>query len=285
MELQHTVAFSAAPGGGNPCPVILGAEALNTELMQMIARGYGVECAFVLPSQKPGCRWQVRYFTPGSELSMCGHATIAVVTVLVRRGLLDGGSALLDTAGGEVPVRWTVQNGSLLVELEQSAPALGAVADPEEVCRALGISRDDLGEGASQGASTSRMKLMIPLKSRAVLDGLHPDLEAVWALCDHCGVSGVYPFAPGEVPDQYYARQFPCRTGYPEDPATGVAAGGLSAYLYLNGRMAGDCITVYQGFAMGRPSVIYAAVKEVDGTVRTYLRGSALLCDTPPQTL
>lgn len=282
MEIQHTAAFCAAPGGGNPCPVLLDAHYLDTELMQTVAKGYGVECAFVLKSELPGHRWRVRYFTPANELTMCGHATIAAVTVLVETGRLSGGSTLLETAGGSVPVRWERQEGALRVTLEQSAPALGAAADPAEVCRALNIPAEALGEGRPQAASTSRMKLMVPLKSRELLDGLQPDFEALWALCDHCGVSGVYPFAPGEEPDTYYARQFPCRTGYREDPATGVAASALSAYLHLTDRLDSGTITVYQGFAMGRPSVLFAAVEKTDSGLRTTLTGTAELCKDAP---
>lgn len=74
---------------------------------------------------------------------------------------------------------------------------------------------------------------MVPLRDHTVLDGVHPDFERLWALCDEYETTGLYPFTvrprSGELDVE--ARQFPKRAGYPEDPATGVAACALRAYL------------------------------------------------------
>lgn len=282
MEILHTVAFAAAPGGGNPCPIFLHADGMSKEEMMAVAQQFGCECACILDSALPGCRWQVRYFTPAAELTSCGHATIAVVTVMVKRGMLGGDRATLETAGGLLPIAWEMQGDDVIVQMEQGAPALGQNADRDEVCRALGITPEDLGEGPLQAASTSRFKLIVPLKSRAVLDGLQPDFEALWALCDHTGTSGLYPYAPGESPNVVYARQYPNRTGYLEDPATGVAASALNGFFLLNGGF-GDSpadgwhsTTVYQGQAMGRPSVLLAEGYTENGRIlRTRIGGKA----------
>lgn len=286
MEILHTVAFAAAPGGGNPCPVVLHADGMSKEDMMAVAQRFGCECVCVLASALPDCQWQVRYFTPAAELTSCGHATIAVVTVLVKRGMLTGGKATLETAGSPLPITWEMQGEDIIVQMEQGAPALGQTADRAEVCRALGITPDDLGDAPLQAASTSRFKLIVPLKSRAVLDGLQPDFEALWALCDHTGTSGLYPYAPGDCAGEVYARQYPNRTGYLEDPATGVAASALNGYFLLNGCF-GDCpadgwhsTTVYQGQAMGRPSVLLAEVYTENGkALFTRIGGKADITD------
>lgn len=122
---------------------------------------------------------------------------------------------------------------------------------------------------------------MVPLRSKAVLDGLEPDFEALWDLCDRYEATGFYPFAleRGEE-NVLYARQFPNRAGYNEDPATGIAASALAAYL-VDRRLAPavggwNSFTVYQGEAMGRPSVIYADVFAEEGRItRTRVRGNA----------
>ena len=63
------------------------------------------------------------------------------------------------------------------------------------------------------------------------------------------------------------ARQFPFNVGYNEDPATGVAAGALGLYLakYSNKKNQNSILEfkIGQGFAMGKPSIIYTEV-EVD---------------------
>ena len=78
----------------------------------------------------------------------------------------------------------------------------------------------------------------------------------------------------------YFARQFPKRSGYNEDPATGVAASALGAYLVDNGiaksNEGWNSFTVMQGFAMGRPSMIYSDILMENGKiVKTRVKGNA----------
>ena len=103
-------------------------------------------------------------------------------------------------------------------------------------------------------------------------------------ICDKYGTTGFYPYAkePGDDPFLFCARQFPCRAGYPEDPATGVAASALSAYLIRHALIplkdGWNEITVRQGEAMGRPSLIYAACLMEGGKVTaTRISGKARL--------
>lgn len=49
-DVQHTVVFADGPGGGNPCPVVFGADDWPTERMQSVAATYGQETGFVLPA-------------------------------------------------------------------------------------------------------------------------------------------------------------------------------------------------------------------------------------------
>ena len=80
----------------------------------------------------------------------------------------------------------------------------------------------------------------------------------------------------------FFARQFPKRAGYNEDPATGVAASALGAYLarhqVLPVAEGWNRYTVMQGFAMGRPSVIYSEIQIEDSSITgTRVRGMARL--------
>jgi len=153
----------------------------------------------------------------------------------------------------------------------------------EKVCQALRIGLGDLTDAPIQAASTSRFKLMVPIHSQAVLDSLDPDFEALWSVCDRCGATGFYPFVLGSTDTSeivLYARQFPKRAGYNEDPATSVAASALAAYLIEHRlvpvRSGWNQFTVFQGKAMGRPSVICSDVFVEDGHItRTRIRGNA----------
>ena len=271
-----TTVFSDGPGGGNPAPVFLEADTMTPEEMQKAAAELGQEAVFVLKSETEGHSARLRYFVPDHELSICAHDTIGAVTVMVQEGLLKGNSAVIGTGAGPVRVDWEQDDRGTLVMMEQFLPEFRADAPAaEDLLRALRIPAESLAvapEMPAECASTSRFKLMVPVKDRETLDSLKPDLELLWNLCDECGCSGFYVFARDpEKADTCYARQFPCRSGYDEDPATGIAAAALGAYWVRHGLMQTEegwnRLRVYQGHAMGRPSFLAADVRLASGVI------------------
>lgn len=253
------VAFADGEGGGNPCPVVLAADGWSDARMQAAAADFGHETCFVLtPEDGVDADVRLRYFVPRHEMEMCVHATVAATVLL-------GDVERVQTPLG---VRRVWQEGDHAL-VEQFAPDLGApVADVAPVLTALGARRADLGRaGPVQSVSTARPKLMVPLASEAALDALAPDFAALWTLCEDLGVTGLYPFALRE--DGAAARQFPLRAGYDEDPATGVAACALGAYLtHHHARADGDhSWSIAQGHAIGRPSRIEAHAQREGGAI------------------
>lgn len=279
MKLIHTTVFSDGPGGGNPAPVFLDADSMTDGEMQKAAADLGEEAVFVMKADKADCDFRLRYFVPDHELTLCAHDSIGAVTVLQKEGRLPGMSVKLETGAGTVTAELEETEKGVLVMLEQFLPEFRAeVPAPADLARALRIPETDLAvspEMPAECASTSRFKLMVPVKSREVLDSLKPDFELLWSLCDASGTSGFYVFARDpEKADTCYARQFPCRSGYDEDAATGIAAAALGAY-WVKHRLAPvqegfNRLHVYQGHAMGRPSYLAADIHvkggETDGT-------------------
>ncbi|MEO4052864.1 PhzF family phenazine biosynthesis isomerase [Solibacillus sp. CAU 1738] len=87
VRVQHIDAFSVVPGKGNPAGVVLNGENYNESQMQAIAANVGFnETAFVVPSTVADFR--IRYFTPGHEMNLCGHATMGTIFALYREQLL-----------------------------------------------------------------------------------------------------------------------------------------------------------------------------------------------------
>jgi len=106
---------------------------------------------------------------------------------------------------------------------------------------------------------------MVPLPTEAALALDTPDFELLWQVCDELGVTGFYPYTHNADAD-LAARQFPRRAGYVEDPATGVAAAALAAYLALGVPNPGwHSWRTAQGRAIGRPSALTAEA-HVDGS-------------------
>lgn len=242
--------FPDGPGGGNPAPIVLDADPMSDEEMREVARTHGHESAFVL-SAEPPFDFALRFWVPNHEMPMCGHATVGAVHTLHRLGLLTKDRLTISTPSG--PVEALITDGNVEISQPQGTVATVPTTD---VVNVLGITAADLAPYPIQNASTSRVKTLIPLASPKILDGLTPDFARVRELCDELGSTGLYPYA--QSGDQTFdARQFPRSSGYPEDPATGIAAAAL-AYGLLENRLIDPerPIHVRQGRAMGRPSRI-----------------------------
>ena len=70
-------AFTDQPFAGNPAAVVRTDEPLSAELMQAIALENNLsETAFVVPQDVEAGRWSLRWFTPTTEVELCGHATL-----------------------------------------------------------------------------------------------------------------------------------------------------------------------------------------------------------------
>ncbi len=268
-EFQQTVVFADGAGGGNPCPVVFGAEAWSSEQMQAIAASFGEETGFVL-APVAGGDIRLRYFVPRHEMEMCVHATVAAVVVAGRAGGLPAPTAVVETPLGPRQVAWDASAGSATVEMF-TAHFGTPVSETDELLRALGTSPEQLANdlGPVQSVSVARPKLMVPLREGEAVDALEPDFEHLWELCERLGVTGIYPFSTNADEADANARQFPLRAGYDEDAATGVAAGALGAYLTRHTSRSNGWRrwTIAQGRAMGRPSRIQTEVLVSDGAL------------------
>jgi trans-2,3-dihydro-3-hydroxyanthranilate isomerase len=120
-----------------------------------------------------------------------------------------------------------------------------------------GLRKSDLEDLPVMNAATSRVKTLVPVRSRAILDSIAPDFSRIAEVCDAIGSTGLYPFAlVDRATATLAARQFPRSSGYPEDAATGIAATALASGLRQFGVTSSTKVTVHQGEAMGRPSKI-----------------------------
>jgi trans-2,3-dihydro-3-hydroxyanthranilate isomerase len=271
-RIVHCVAFADAPGGGNPCPVVLDADGLTTADMQALAADLGHETAFVLRPQAGG-DVRLRFFVPRHEMEMCVHASVSSAVVLARAGRAP---RTIETPLGLRAVEIDADAGTAMVE--QSPPRFGAVlADASRVLEALGARAV---AGPVRAVSTARAKLLVPLEDEAALDALRPDPPRLWALCDELGVTGLYPYSRPARGADAAARQFPRDAGYDEDPATGVAACALGASLAADEAPDGPSSwTIAQGRAMGRPSTIAVEIRKDAGRVVATRVGGSVTVD------
>lgn len=284
IRLVHV--FTAGPGGGNPAPIVLDAQAMSDEAMRDVARRYGHESAFVLPAPEgSGADLALRFWVPNHEMAMCGHATVGAVWLLDRLGLLTGDRLRIHTLSGIVEAVVT-QAGTEDVAVEVSQPTghvetLDAADIREEIASVLGTTIATFADAPIQNAWTSRVKTLIPIRSVEALDALTPDFSRVQAICDRIGSTGLYPYALHAEPGLVDARQFPQSSGYPEDAATGIAAAALAFGLLANGSIDPSIpLRVRQGRAMGHPSEIGVRFERAGAAITGCWIGGAVRAST-----
>ena len=283
IEVLHTRVFAYARNGGNPCPVIPFANGLTDGEMQMIARKFGLDTVFILSPTVKTADIRLRYFVPDHEMGVSGHATVAAITVARLESIWKSDQVRIETNTGLFEAELTEKKNEFAVTLAQNLPVWDIAVDPSRVAGVLKLDpkRVVTTGGPVQSVSVSRAKLLIPLDDSTTLNSLEPDYDALWQLCDELKVSGFYPFTRKTDKRDAHAeaRQFPLRAGFPEDAATGVAAGALGAYLAtydLKCQTGSHSFRIAQGFAMRAPSLIEALVECAGGKIsRTAIRGTA----------
>lgn len=285
MELFRLDVFTRTPGQGNPTGLVLKAESLSNEEMQAIAARLEVEMAFVLPPQQPEANLRLRYFSPATEMNLCGHATIGALWLLGEQGQLKGKCGI-ETLAGVLSCQVEFENGQLQRALMgQPIPTFEEIQpDRAEVAQALGLPRRTIG-GPLVAASTGRPKLLIPLPDYTTLDAIRLDSATHAALCQRYGLTGLYPYTltPRNKMEGVTAeaRQFPYGIGLHEDPVTGVAMAALSGWLLQSGAIAATSpetrLLLEQGHAMGRPGRAEIRLRHEDKLItQVQLGGQAI---------
>ncbi|MGE4422404.1 MAG: PhzF family isomerase [Pseudodesulfovibrio sp.] len=281
-------AFTTVPGKGNRAGVVLDASDLSDEAMQAVAALVGVsETAFLSPAPE-GADFDLvqRYFTPEVEVPTCGHATIGSHFVRARALGMAHGRVRIKTGAGVLPIDIETVDGALKVTMTQGAVAFTPPYDApvrEAILKALGLTPSDLADRLPvQEVSTGHSKVMVPIRSVAVLDGLKPDMAALRALSREIGCNGYFVFVlnGAEDPCLTSGRMFAPAVGIDEDPVTGNGNGPCGAYLSRYGVLPDRPVFGYlgrQGVAMGREGIIEITVtRDADGPHTVQVGGTAV---------
>lgn len=261
-------AFTDEPLCGNAAGVIPDADGLTAEQMQAVARELGAsETAFLLPADDPDADRRVRYFTPETEVDLCGHATVGSHALLYADGVLDPGTHTLSTNVGVLEIE--VESGGR-VWMTQDAPEIREVeVDYDRLGSALGIDPEamrDVGADLPVAyASTGLPFLVVPVNFLEHVGNADPDMGEIEELSDEFDVAGVYVFTFDtlEADSTLHARMFAPSAGVPEDPVTGTASGAAGAYLDRFGAIGVDEMRFEQGHFLDRDGVVHVEVGEV----------------------
>ncbi|MGZ6164170.1 MAG: PhzF family phenazine biosynthesis protein [Myxococcaceae bacterium] len=275
LPLLLVDAFTDRPFAGNACAVVLDAGSLSRELMQAIAREMNQsETAFVLGGS--GTRFDVRYYTPGEEIPLAGHPTIATTAALADAGRLV-------PTGLRTEVTFVLRDGPISIGYEQPAsgrprvvmtqrrPEFRQTLDGAAIAPIFRLQPSDLRTDAPvQVVSTGTPQLMIPVTSVEALRRSRLDVPAYEALRAKEKFFSVHLFVLGGVTPrgQTFARHFGVPPDQTEDPVTGSATGGMGAYLFHHRLVREHDFVAEQGHWMGRPGTVEVHVEGTPEDIR-----------------
>lgn len=219
MDAYVVDAFTEHAFSGNPAGVVLLEAPAEPAWMQSIAAEFKhAETAFVVVGDPGngtrngagGEAKSLRWFTPSTEVDLCGHATLAAAHVL-------GGDQRFDTRSGELSCT-AAHDG--MVEMDFPSVASQPVRATGELTTAL---PDVTIESVAQG----EFDLLVQVTSAAEVRALQPDLD----LLARVPTRAVIVTAPGDRNGtDFVSRVFAPRVGIPEDPVTGSAHCALAPW-------------------------------------------------------
>lgn len=288
MKTFYCKSFNCGKSGGNPAGVVLTEkESLTEAEMQGIAEKIGFsETAFV--KEKDISNYEVRFFTPVTEVALCGHATIAafycIAETKLREGIFLPETVWQETKSGKLAVKIVYDGREVKsVLMEQAEPAeYGVVAGKtrERIAESLSLGYDDLkvpGKGIEPMIISTGLKdIIIPVKDRATLNGMSCDIPQIAEISREMDVTGYHVFAFDG--SQIYARNFGPAVGIDEECATGTSNGALAYMLFSRG-LTDSYIEILQGETMGELSMISAKVTEKEGKYKVMVGGTAFITD------
>ena len=221
---------------GNPAGVVANADGLTEAQMQLIARELNnSETAFLFSPTGTDYDVEVRFFTPTTEVPLCGHATIAAHYVRAIEGDLTG-RFIQKTKAGLLPVEIIKEDNDFSIIMTQAEPFVSEPFAPDvvrSISEALGIMPEELRENCPVAiASAGHSKIMVGIKDLQVLHSLQPNDAALTEISRQVGCNGYYVFTlHPEEPVLVHGRMFAPAIGIKEDPVTGNANGPLGIYM------------------------------------------------------
>ncbi|MDQ0232650.1 PhzF family phenazine biosynthesis protein [Metabacillus malikii] len=285
VKVYHYDAFSSTPNKGNPAGVVLTGDELTEDEMQEIAFKVGFnETAFPVKSDRADFR--IRFFTPGHEMNLCGHATMATVYALKSKGLLgDKTDLTIETNAGILPINLdTTDENEIYITMKQAAPQFKEFAGSKEaLMHAIGLNASDLHPQLPiVYGSTGTWTLLIPIKQLDAFQKMMPRNKEFPSILTEMPKSSVHPFCleTFDSNTDMHARHFSSPySGTIEDAVTGTASGVMGAYYatYINNNI-GDSLTlvVEQGHEIGKDGRVAVNVSKGNESFEIEITGNAV---------
>jgi predicted PhzF superfamily epimerase YddE/YHI9 len=259
LPIYQVDAFTDQLFKGNYAAVVPLSQPISSELMQQIATENNLsETAFVLELAKG--HYQIRWFSPVTEIDFCGHATLAAAFVLFAQS--DSTELRFSTL--EVGDLVVSQQANHWIQMDFPKRAAHPVATPHALLAGLSIAPT------------------LVLQSAQAYFAIYDDEQQVKQLTtDSAELKKLAPYdvvatAAGSDYD-FVSRYFWPANGGDEDPVTGSIHAGLTPYWAE--RLGKNQLMAYQASARG--GVLRCELSAdrvlVSGQARLYLQGEIYL--------
>jgi PhzF family phenazine biosynthesis protein len=261
MRIFHVDAFTTQAFRGNPAAVCLLDGERDAQWMQDVAAEMNLsETAFLLPRDSG---FSLRWFTPATEVALCGHATLASAHALWEEKILAPTGI----------ARFHTKSGLLTAERKGDRIELDFPATPEQRSDAPADLLESLGVSNPVYVGRNKFDYLVEVASEEIVRNLNPDHAQLRKI----EVRGVIVTSRATETDaDFVSRFFAPGSGIDEDPVTGSAHCCLTPY--WSARLGKDEMTAYQASPRGGYVYVQLAGDRVKlrGHAVTVLRGELL---------
>jgi len=245
-QLFQVDAFTDTPFHGNPAAVYIDDKTASDQWMQGLAAEMNLsETAFLQPAADG---YHLRWFTPATEVELCGHATLASAWILFTEGFEPYEKVIhFHTLSGLLTARW--QDGAVVLNF----PAFTHVLEEhnDALIKALGLQEGRIWQVDHH--------CVVEVENAGVLRDLQPDFQQMLA----CGCGDVAVTSPADDDAfDFMSRFFAPGCGVNEDPVTGSAHCSLAPFWMQ--RLKKNPLRAFQASARGGSLLIEVLGDRVD---------------------
>jgi len=279
MRFFITDVFGNDKYSGNQLATFFDFGTLSTDEMQNIAREINFsETTFITSDKKINDGFNVRIFTPSSEIDFAGHPTLGTAHIISKylfKHLL--GLVKLNYRVGQIPV--TIINETIW--MRQNQPKFGHNIDQLLLAQTLGLTDNDFDNRFPIMEVTTGLPFtIVPLKSLNAIKKAKVNLIKYNDFIQQTWAKGILIYCQ-EAYDKHHgisSRVFVDYLGIPEDPATGSATGCLAGYLLKYNVLNSNQIelTVGQGYEINRQSELKIKAELIDGNFDINIGGKVI---------
>lgn len=276
--------FAEEKYAGNQLAVVRDARMLSGERMLEIANEmHFSETTFILSDQKRNGGYDVRIFTPSTEVPFAGHpilGTAYVIKHFITSENVD--SVVLNLKVGQIQVCFEKAKGNQeILWMKQMPPTFGKTFGGAQLARVLKLDETDFdSKYPIQEVSTGLPFIIVPLKTLDAVRRARINKDKLLELAKEVQ-AGVLVFCPEtyKKENNLNVRVFADLFGVPEDPATGSANGCLAGYLSHHCYFGTDQVNVRveQGYEIRRPSLLLLKAENREAKTKVSVGGKVIL--------